>query len=182
MRRAGACSASSGTRTPQGEGLDGIELTLDSLLRGTQGTVSLLKDVRGGRFESPDELSADPTPGHTVTLTINGALQSIADQALGNAVTRMNADGGDILVLDPNSGEILAMAIAPQGSARDVRDGDQRAVSARLHAQAVHGRGAARAGQGSHRRGHRDVQRFLPDVRRAPCTTCTWRRASRWPM
>ena len=99
-----------GHATPQGEGLDGIELTLDSLLRGTQGTVSLVKDVAGRRFESPDELRADPTPGHTVTLTINGALQSIADQALGNAVARMNADGGDIVVLDPSSGEILAMA------------------------------------------------------------------------
>ena len=99
-----------GHATPQGEGLDGIELTLDSLLRGRQGRVSLVKDVRGRRFESPDEMSADPLPGHTVTLTINGALQSISDQALGNAVSRMNADGGDILVLDPNSGEILAMA------------------------------------------------------------------------
>ena len=99
-----------GHATPQGQGLDGIELTLDSLLRGTQGKVSLLRDGRGGRIESPDEMSAEPLPGHTVTLTINGALQSISDQALGNAVEQMNADGGDILVLDPNSGEILAMA------------------------------------------------------------------------
>jgi cell division protein FtsI (penicillin-binding protein 3) len=99
-----------GHATLQGEGLDGIELTLDSLLRGTQGKVSLVKDVRGRRFESPDEMRADPLPGHTVTLTINGALQSISDQALGNAVSRMNADGGDVVVLDPNSGEILAMA------------------------------------------------------------------------
>lgn len=99
-----------GHATPQGAGLDGIELALDSLLRGTRGKVSLVKDARGRRFESPGELSAEPTPGHTVTLTINGALQSIADQALGNAVSQMSADGGDILVLDPSSGEILAMA------------------------------------------------------------------------
>ena len=99
-----------GHANPQGEGTDGIELTLDSLLRGTKGRVSLLKDVRGRRFESPDELSADALPGHTVTLTINGSLQAIADQALGDAVGRMDADGGDIIVLDPNSGEIRAMA------------------------------------------------------------------------
>jgi cell division protein FtsI (penicillin-binding protein 3) len=99
-----------GHANPQGEGLDGIELTLDSLLRGTKGKVSLVKDVRGRRFESPDELSEEPLPGHTVTLTINGALQEISDRALGNAVTQMNADGGDIVVLDPNSGEIRAMA------------------------------------------------------------------------
>ena len=99
-----------GHANQQGEGVDGIELTLDSLLRGTKGTVSLVKDVRGRRFESPDEVSADPLPGHTVTLTINGALQEISDRALGNAVTQMNADGGDIVVLDPNTGEIRAMS------------------------------------------------------------------------
>jgi len=99
-----------GHANAEGEGLDGIELTLDSLLRGTKGTVSLLKDAGGRRFESPDEVSSEPLPGHTVTLTINGALQAISDQALGNAVARMSADGGDILVLDPNTGEILAMA------------------------------------------------------------------------
>jgi cell division protein FtsI (penicillin-binding protein 3) len=99
-----------GHANAQGEGTDGVELMLDSLLRGTKGTVSLVKDVRGRRFESPDELSADPLPGHTVSLTINGSLQAIADRALGNAVASMNADGGDILVLDPNTGEIKAMA------------------------------------------------------------------------
>jgi cell division protein FtsI (penicillin-binding protein 3) len=99
-----------GHANAQGEGTDGVELMLDSLLRGTKGTVSLVKDVRGRRFESPDELSADPLPGHTVSLTINGSLQAITDRALGNAVASMNADGGDILVLDPNTGEIKAMA------------------------------------------------------------------------
>jgi len=99
-----------GHANAQGEGTDGVELMLDSLLRGTKGTVSLVKDVRGRRFESPDELSADPLPGHTVSLTINGSLQAITDQALGNAVASMSADGGDILVLDPNTGEIKAMA------------------------------------------------------------------------
>jgi cell division protein FtsI (penicillin-binding protein 3) len=99
-----------GHATPQGTGMDGVELVLDSLLRGTRGTVSLVKDSKGGRFESPDEAISDPQPGHTVTLTINGSLQSISDQALGNAVSQMNADGGDIVILDPNSGDILAMA------------------------------------------------------------------------
>ena len=94
----------------QGVGVDGIELVLDSLLRGTKGTVSLVKDVRGHRFETPDAVSAEPRPGNTVVLTINGALQEISDRALGNAVAEMGADGGDIIVLDPNTGEIRAMA------------------------------------------------------------------------
>jgi cell division protein FtsI (penicillin-binding protein 3) len=99
-----------GHANPRGEGMDGIELALDSLLRGTRGKVSLVKDAGGRRFESPDEVSAEAQPGHTVKLTINGALQEISDRALGRAVDQMSADGGDIVVLDPNSGEILAMA------------------------------------------------------------------------
>jgi cell division protein FtsI (penicillin-binding protein 3) len=99
-----------GRATPQGEGLDGLELTLDSLLRGTVGRASYVKDARGRRFQSPDEVSAEARPGHTVTLTINAALQAISDQALGDAVSRMGADGGDIVVLDPSTGEIRAMA------------------------------------------------------------------------
>jgi len=94
----------------QGAGVDGIELVLDSLLRGTKGTLSMVKDVRGRRFETPDGESAEPRPGNTVALTINSALQEISDGALGTAVAQMGADGGDIVVLDPNSGEIRAMA------------------------------------------------------------------------
>ena len=99
-----------GHANAQGEGLDGIELALDSLLRGTKGKVALVKDVGGRRFESPDEASAEARPGNTVVLTINGALQEISDRALGNAVASMGADGGDIIVLDPSTGEIRAMA------------------------------------------------------------------------
>ena len=99
-----------GHANPQGAGVDGIELVLDSLLRGTKGTVSLVKDARGHRFETPDAEASEPRPGNTVSLTINSALQEISDRALGNAVAEMSADGGDIIVLDPNTGEIRAMA------------------------------------------------------------------------
>ena len=99
-----------GHADPQGAGVDGIELVLDSLLRGTRGTVSMVKDVRGHRFETPDAESSEPRPGKTVALTINSALQEISDGALGHAVSQMGADGGDIIVLDPNTGEIRAMA------------------------------------------------------------------------
>ena len=107
---AGGAQRIIGYADAKGKGIEGIELTLDSLLRGTVGKTAYVKDVRGHRFESPDEESAEPRPGHTVVLTINGALQEIADQALGDAVSKMGADGGDIVVLDPLTGEIRAMA------------------------------------------------------------------------
>ena len=93
-----------------GQGVDGIELALDSILRGASGRSSVVRDARGRRFESPVARGEAPTKGHTVVLTLNRALQDIADRALSDAVSRMSARGGDIVVLDPHSGEVLAMA------------------------------------------------------------------------
>ena len=93
-----------------GRPVDGLELALDSTLRGEQGTATVVRDARGRRFESPTAPGTAARPGHTVALTINYALQDICDRALADAVRRMGADGGDIVVLDPHSGQVLALA------------------------------------------------------------------------
>ena len=95
---------------PDGAPVDGVELALDTLLRGTQGTRQLLRDARGARFESPAVASVAARPGHTVALTLNYALQDICERALADAVARMGATGGDIVVLDPHDGEVRALA------------------------------------------------------------------------
>jgi cell division protein FtsI (penicillin-binding protein 3) len=94
-----------------GKPVDGVELALDTLLRGTPGTSTVMKDARGHRFDSPSAAPARaPVIGNTVMLTINQELQEIAERALADAVARLSADGGDVVVLDPVDGEILAMA------------------------------------------------------------------------
>ena len=93
-----------------GRAVDGIELSLDSLLRGTPGSATVMRDVHGRHFDSPSAPAHLPVPGNTVMLTINQELQEIAERALADAVSHMNADGGDVVVLDPADGEILAMA------------------------------------------------------------------------
>jgi cell division protein FtsI (penicillin-binding protein 3) len=90
--------------------VDGLELSLDSILRGTSGAATLLVDSRGQRRESPTVPGIPPTKGNTIVLTLNNDLQQIAENALGDAVARMGAEGGDIVILDPHSGEILALA------------------------------------------------------------------------
>ena len=94
----------------QNHAVDGIELALDSILRGTAGSATLVRDVRGRSFESPNAPGVAARPGNTVVLTLNHELQEIAEHALGEAVAEMGADGGDIVVLDPHDGDILAMA------------------------------------------------------------------------
>ncbi|MDB4912543.1 MAG: penicillin-binding protein transpeptidase, partial [Gemmatimonadetes bacterium] len=93
-----------------GKAVDGIELALDSLLKGVPGHVTVMKDAHGRRFESPGTPSTPPVTGNSVVLTINQALQEIAERELADAVSRMSAEGGDVVVVDPMNGEVLAMA------------------------------------------------------------------------
>jgi cell division protein FtsI (penicillin-binding protein 3) len=93
-----------------GRPTDGIELALDRLLKGEPGVATLIQDVRRRSFESPTAPGIEPIEGNTVMLTINQDLQEIAENALADAVSKMGADGGDIVVLDPHTGEIRAMA------------------------------------------------------------------------
>ncbi len=98
-----------GRVAPDGTAMDGIELALDSLLKGDTATVRVARDKSGRPMDAPVG-SSDPTPGNTVYLTINRELQEICDRALAVAVDSLHADGGDIVVMNPNTGEVLAMA------------------------------------------------------------------------
>ncbi|HKG94387.1 MAG TPA: penicillin-binding transpeptidase domain-containing protein, partial [Gemmatimonadaceae bacterium] len=95
---------------PDGAPVDGLERALDDLLRGERGTSSAVRDARGRSFESPMAPGVAPRPGHSVTLTLSAALQDICERALADAVANMGASGGDVVVLDPHSGAVLAMA------------------------------------------------------------------------
>ena len=99
----------------EGEPVDGIELSLDSLLRGTAGSAMLLRDARGRSFEAPNDPGVAPSTGRSVTLTLNHELQEICERALADAVSQLGASGGDIVVLDPHDGALLAMASSRAG-------------------------------------------------------------------
>ncbi len=90
--------------------VDGIELALDSLLRGRPGSAGMVRDGTGHSFNSPTLPGTPPVEGNTVVLTLNSDLQQIAERALDDAVSTMGAEGGDIVILDPTEGEVLAMA------------------------------------------------------------------------
>ncbi|MDB4907528.1 MAG: penicillin-binding protein transpeptidase [Gemmatimonadetes bacterium] len=109
-------SMSEGTRrivgrvTPDGAPLDGVELALDSIIRGEKGSSQLMKDVRGRTSSSPTQPGIAARSGHTVVLTINHELQEIAERSLDEATQQMSAEGGDIVIMDPHDGSVLAMA------------------------------------------------------------------------
>lgn len=93
---------------PDGNPLDGVELALDSVLRGDTGTVRVARDRNGRPMAAVND--SEPEPGNTVVLTINRELQEICDRALADAVDSLHASGGDIVVMNPRTGDVLAMA------------------------------------------------------------------------
>lgn len=99
-----------GSLDPAGVPLGGIELALDSVLRGDSAVAMVARDVRGRRLDSPDSWESSARGGSNVTLTINRDLQEICERALRRAVDSLRAAGGDIVVMNPNTGEVLAMA------------------------------------------------------------------------
>ncbi len=102
-----------------GLGASGLERLLDSLLAGTPGSAVVLKDRAGREYESPARVIAQPVPGNDVVLTLDAELQEIAQRALDDALDRMDAAGGDVVMLDPVTGEVLAVASRHRdGSAR----------------------------------------------------------------
>jgi cell division protein FtsI (penicillin-binding protein 3) len=100
-----------GGLAPDGpEGGSGLESALDSVLTGHPGEAVLLKDRAGRRYDSPNRKTRDPVPGNDVALTLDAELQEIAERGLDDAIGQMKAEGGDVVFLDPNTGELLALA------------------------------------------------------------------------
>jgi len=96
-----------------GDGLGGIEHFFDRYVRGTPGKVTLLKDARRGVYLVGGDGANRPRDGNHVVLTIDSVIQFIAERALETAMVHYRAEGGSVIVMDPHSGAILAMASAP---------------------------------------------------------------------
>ena len=99
-----------GVMDAKGVPVGGIEQELDSLLRGQTGRRTSLRDGRGKYFDTPSLTGVDATPGHAITLTINSTLQDICERELQLALQRTGASGGDVVIVDPRDGSILALA------------------------------------------------------------------------
>jgi cell division protein FtsI (penicillin-binding protein 3) len=99
--------------SPDGEGKDGLELELDEELKGRVDQVRGLRD-RSGRLLFSDGIQDEQAlAGHNVYLTIDQGIQYTAEQELDLAVRTYEANSGSAVVLDPNTGEILALANFP---------------------------------------------------------------------
>jgi len=100
-------------RLDDNEGLEGLERTFDSELKGRAGKIIVEVDP-GGRVIPQGEVLVEPAvPGSDIVITIDREIQFATEQALRRAIQTTNAVGGSIVVLLPETGEVVAMASWP---------------------------------------------------------------------
>jgi cell division protein FtsI/penicillin-binding protein 2 len=107
------------------QGLGGLEYRLDKSLKGTDGERRLVKDARGDPIEMRD--TKPVKPGHTVRLTLDTNLQDRAEKVLGEVGKTWKPKGATAIVMEPNTGAILALANWPRVNANALQDAPEEA-------------------------------------------------------
>ena len=113
-----------GVVNSSGAALSGVEMEFDSILSGTPGVAMVRRGPRGRAIPGAMVQAKQPTPGRDIYLTIDSDLQEIATEALRAAVQNTGSRGGDLLMADPRTGEVLASA-----SVRETNVDNWRAVT-----------------------------------------------------
>ncbi len=102
-----------------GEGKSGLEYQFDKELAGNSGYRVLERSATGGQIPTGSEKQVDPTQGKSYKLTINRDLQWVAQKTMLDAVKAYAADSGMVIIEEPSTGRILAMASVPTADPGD---------------------------------------------------------------
>ncbi len=103
------------------QGLSGIELEYDDYLTGENGAIKYFSDAKGNSLELSDVYVA-PQSGINVQLTIDYEIQAAVERELNNVATMFNPDMALAMVMDPNTGEVLAMSSRPNYDSNSYQD------------------------------------------------------------
>lgn len=95
------------------QGIIGLEAKYDEYLKGKQGKILTETDARGVELENGEQERVAPIDGYNLVTSIDTTLQKYAEQTLEKVVTVKGAKRGAIILMDPQNGEILAMANKP---------------------------------------------------------------------
>ena len=112
-------------------GISGMEFSRDAQLRGIDGFVVMQRDGMGRKRPSADYPRQDPIHGHSIELTIDVRYQSIVEDELKKGVDRTKAIAGLAIILNPSTGEVLAMSHYPSLNPYDVAQTDIQTLRAR---------------------------------------------------
>ncbi|CAM3728245.1 stage V sporulation protein D [Cohnella lubricantis] len=110
--------------TGYSDGLNGVELKYNDLLKGINGNISSLVDAAGNKMPDPAQKYDPPRDGLTLELTIDQTVQSIVERELDQAVLQYQPNSAIAIAMDPNTGEVLAMASRPTFHPSNYQDVD----------------------------------------------------------
>jgi cell division protein FtsI (penicillin-binding protein 3) len=96
-----------------GHGGSGLEYGFDRELAGTPGSQTYQSSAGGTEIPTADSTSVDPVAGMGIRLTIDRDMQWVAQDAIGKQVAAAKADSGTVVVMDPRTGQIYALATVP---------------------------------------------------------------------
>ena len=103
------------------QGLSGLELYYNDYLTGEDGSIKYFSDGKGHKLELAEIYEA-PASGITLQLTIDIELQQAVENELDNAVSKHDADSAIAIAMDPDTGEILAMASRPNFNSNEYQN------------------------------------------------------------
>lgn len=98
------------------QGLTGLELVYDEKLKGKSGSFSYFSDAKGGKIPNLENVYIPPKDGLHLKTTIDLDIQTIVERELNYAEYKYRPDGAIAIVVDPKSGEVLAMSSRPNFS------------------------------------------------------------------
>lgn len=95
------------------QGLTGVELKYDMFLKGVRGSISYMSDVKGREIPNTSQKFVEPRDGLILQLTLDKQIQTILERELNQAMITYQANNAIGIVMNPNNGEVLAMASKP---------------------------------------------------------------------
>ena len=113
------------------QGLSGIEKEYDEYLKGIEGSIKYFSDGKGNRLKL-NEVYEPATKGISISLTIDLDLQLAVESELDNIISKYNADNALIIAMDPNNGEVLAMASRPDFDSNNYKNYDAEIINRNL--------------------------------------------------
>ncbi len=113
------------------QGLSGIELQYEDYLTGEYGAIKYFSDAKGNKLNLSQVYEA-PSNGVNVTLTIDQKIQASVERELDNVVTKYNPETALAIAMDPNTGEVLAIASRPNFDAVNYQNYSQEALNRNL--------------------------------------------------
>ncbi|MDY2819361.1 MAG: penicillin-binding transpeptidase domain-containing protein [Hominisplanchenecus sp.] len=101
------------------QGIVGLEVQYEEILKGTDGQILTMTDARGVELPDEGEGRKEPIPGKNLVLSIDVNLQEYAEQAAYRALEQKQADSVSVILMRPKTGEILAMVNVPEFDLND---------------------------------------------------------------